>query len=267
MSSSIAATSVISVSRQTLDQVPLRALTFLRAVGTDANIHGALARVGFTKNDIERGWALLRAVSNSPAAVQPTVHNPVATAMEQVDLWIAPGFTRARAALRHLHPDQEAFVFHNLEVRHGGEAILQVGAFLDRCDALELGTDRKATHKADLAALATLEKRGLTKPERKRLRALVAVVESTAAPLPAENLTPVEERVDQLTQLYAWFQDWADTARTVIKRRDQLIRLGLGKRRSRKVVDEETPVVTPAPPPAVATESNDDASGPASKAA
>lgn len=49
-------------------------------------------------------------------------------------------------------------------------------------------------------------------------------------------------------------QDWSDCARTVITRRDQLIRLGIGKRRPRKSDVQPPPnvtpvVATPVPPP------------------
>ena len=37
----------------------------------------------------------------------------------------------------------------------------------------------------------------------------------------------------RLIDLHGWLQEWSETARAVIKRRDQLIRLGIGKRRVR----------------------------------
>jgi hypothetical protein len=57
-----------------------------------------------------------------------------------------------------------------------------------------------------------------------------------------------------LIDVYAWVQDWTDSARSVITRRDHLIRLGIGKRRSRAVapVVDPTPLPSPTPPPVVA---------------
>lgn len=263
--------SVITVSRQTLDNTPTRALAFLRAVGTDPKIHSALAAVGFTDKDVERGWALVRAVFGASQPAAPFVHNPVASAMEQLEAWNGPGFLRARAALRHLHPEQETFVFDGLVVGQGTEAVLAVATFLDRCARLESGKDRKATHKADLAAIQTLESRGVTKSERKRLAEMVSIVETQAAPLPELEPAPVATRDAAIMQLRAWLLDWTDTARAVIKRRDQLIRLGIGKRRSKKTAP--APAVPPAPggsiaqpaPPVVAmANSADDEPGPQS---
>ena len=240
----------ITVSRQTLDNTPVRALAFLRAVGTDPKIHTALAGAGFTDKDVERGWALVRAVFGAGKPTTPAVLNPVATAMEQLEAWNGPGFLRARAALRHLHPEQESFVFEGLAVGHGAEAVLSVATFLDRCAQLESGKDRKGTHKADLAALQTLEKRGVTKSERKRLGEMVSIVETQAAPLPEAEPAPVATRDAEIMQLRAWLLDWSDTARAVIKRRDQLIRLGIGKRRAKKGPPVAAPTVpaTPAGP-------------------
>lgn len=239
----------VTLSRQTLGNTAARALAFLQVVGADPRIHAALAGVGFTDKDVERGWALLRNVfgASKPGAVTP--YNPVASAIDQLEAWNGPGFLRARAALRHLHPEQESFVFDGLAVGHGAEAVLSVATFLDRCMQLESGKDRKPTHKADLAALATLEKRGVTKSERKRLGEMVAIVETQAAPLPEIEPTPVAERDARILELRGWLLDWSDTARAVIKRRDQLIRLGIGKRRSKKSAPI-APIAAPAAQPA-----------------
>ncbi len=98
---------------------------------------------------------------------------------------------------------------------------------------------------ADERRLATLERRGVTKDERKRAKQLVQLIETTTAPEVTSEPPPVDERMAALTELYAWVQDWTDSARAVITRRDQLIRLGIGKRRARS----GAPVVDPTPVP------------------
>jgi len=102
-----------------------------------------------------------------------------------------------------------------------------------RFDALENGADRKATRKADHAALATSDARGITKDERKRLRDLIAVVHGTDMPegSPAKDAKGNEERREDSSALRKWFVGWSETERAVIKRRDHLIRLGLAKRK------------------------------------
>ncbi len=52
---------------------------------------------------------------------------------------------------------------------------------------LESSPDRKATHKADLAALATLAARGYTEEERARLRGLVTTAQTMIGPRPISD--------------------------------------------------------------------------------
>jgi len=63
-----------------------------------------------------------------------------------------------------------------------------------------------------------------------------------AAPEPDEN-----ERDARLLELYAWVQDWTETARCVIPDKRLLRRMGIGKRRARA---KEPPVVVGPPAPA-----------------
>ncbi len=151
-------------------------------------------------------------------------------------------FVRAHAALRRFHPEQDAFVFTNLQTGTGIAAVPAVATFLDRLDALDSSPERKASRKADHAALETLDQRGITKEQRKEMHALVKWVES--APAQPVQAAPESPRDVALQAIYEWVQDWSDCARTVITRRDQLIRLGIGKRRARKA-----DAVAPPPPP------------------
>jgi hypothetical protein len=52
-----------------------------------------------------------------------------------------------------------------------------------------------------------------------------------------------------LVEQRQWFEEWADVARSVIKRRDQLIRLGLASRRSSPAPVDEPGDETPADEP------------------
>ena len=70
------------------------------------------------------------------------------------------------------------------------------------------------------------------------MRALVKWIESTPAQLVATQESPREAA---LLAVYDWVQDWSECARTVITRRDQLIRLGIGKRRARSANATPTP--------------------------
>src|SRR5205807_1567213 len=147
--------------------------------------------------------------------------------MVQLDAWDEDGFRRIRAALERLHPDAAAFVFAGgLQASTGAEAVVGVATLLDRLDGLEDGGDRKATRKADHAALATLEQRGITKHERARLRVLVKSAQTLGhAEAPAAEAAP-SDRERALGELYRWHKDWSETARSVVKKRAHLITLG-----------------------------------------
>ncbi len=232
--------SIVTISRPIAEQAPARALQFLRTIGTDSAICAALQKTGFQLDDLKEGWSLVLKASGTFNPDHVTA-SPVADAINQLEAWRSATFLRARGALHRLHPEQEAFVFDNLASGAGVAAVISVAIFLDRLHALENSPDRKSTRKADHAALATLERRGVTPEERKHMRHLVDLVESSAAVDGDNVIEPItiDARLQALAALHAWLQDWSDSARSVIKRRDQLLRLGIGKRQKR----------TPAPPP------------------
>ena len=110
---------------------------------------------------------------------------------------------------------------------------------------------RKGHVEADKRALATLAARGIDSKERTRLRELVKTAQSAPSATSVETLSAQEAA---LRALKMWHEDWAETARAVIKKRADLIRLGLAKRQARKTEDEKeetepTKPVTPSPSP------------------
>jgi hypothetical protein len=177
----------------------------------------------------------------------------VRDAIAELDAWDEPNFKIIHAALKRRHPDQDAFVFEGLAPTVGTGAVLTVKAMLDRLDALEKGKDRKDTRTADHAALATLEKRGVTAAERKRVRALIETAqrgmkpEDLIAEAPAQEPAKDGPKRQDLENLRAWYVEWAETARAVIKRRDYLIRLGLAKRKKRSKAGAPTDEVSDTP--------------------
>lgn len=245
-------------SRQILEESPARVLQFLGGVGTSPFIRAALGHFGYTDRDHEEGWSLLhRASGYQTATVEPAADRTAADALAELDAWDEPNFRLARAALSRRHPEQAEFLFAGLTAAAGPAAVLSVRAFLDRLDALAgvaEGRDHKTkgVKQADAAALKTLSERGITAEERARLRKLIAAAErgEKAAPPSARDTDEAEVRLEALVALRAWFDEWAETARVVIKRRDQLIRLGLAKRRAGATEEEPDPTPEPAGPPA-----------------
>ncbi|HEY1954417.1 MAG TPA: hypothetical protein VGH28_02375 [Polyangiaceae bacterium] len=244
----------LTLSRSTADRGVQRAVQFLRTVGTDPAIRTELQKVGFQEDDLKQGWMLVlraSAAPQAPARFTPDA-GPVADATQKLEAWQSTMFLRAHAALRRLHPEQDAFVFADPVSDGTTTAVVAVSLFLERLDALENSADRKSTRKSDHAALATLARRGVTESERKQATHLVHVIETTAAPEVTSTPAPAPDvKMAALADVYAWVQDWSDSARAVITRRDHLIRLGIGKRRSRAATVAPQPAPAPVPEPVV----------------
>ena len=166
--------------------------------------------------------------------------------MAACEAWQATGLVRARAMLQLTHPEHAAFLFHDFVAGKGTEAVLNVATFLERRHALDKSADRKATRAADHEALAVIEQTGTTRQTLDELKAFVDTVQSVA---PAETASAAPdadaERLATLRKIYAWITAWSEMARTAVTRRDQLIRLGLAKRRAAKA--KRVPVAPAAP--------------------
>lgn len=227
------------VGKQVLDETPGRALTFLRAIGTSREIRAAMIGAGYSDADHAEGWRLMHQVSGFDATpALPKEDKTVREAILALDAWDEDGLRRIGAALRRLHPAQAEFVLNGLEAQEGAASVLVVQTLLERLNALESSPERKATREADAAALDTLSKRGITKEERARLGELVKVAQS-----PSFEAPPEAPKSDDgaLLAMRAWFEDWSETARSVIRRRDHLIRLGLAQRRKPAATDDTPP--------------------------
>jgi hypothetical protein len=244
-----------TVSRTTLEEAARRAPQFLRTAGTNARIRALLDAAGYGKKNHAEGCRLYFKVVGYAPPMETPIENGSKAAFSEVAAWQSKGFARARAALRHKHPEVDEFVFHGLTAGQGADAAGTMATFLDRCDALENAPERKATRKSDRAALSTLAGRGITAAVRKHLRARLelATVAADAGSVIEEPAANAAQRRQDLHALYLWLQDWSETARAVISRRSDLIRLGIAKPRRRKK--------------AVAAQETDEKSPPSSRAA
>ena len=112
------------------------------------------------------------------------------------------------------------------------------------------GAERKKSRKADLDALAIIEQTGTTKETLANLQAMVDTAQSVGGTTEAATTAVDQEamRIATLRRIHAWVTAWSEMARTVLTRRDQMIRLGIAKRRPPKAKAGATPPV--AVPPA-----------------
>lgn len=208
-------------SRQTLAELPARVVVFLAGIGTHAAIRAVLAEGGYGPEDHEEGWALLgRACAYGSSGVDPHAELPQRQAMSEIASWVGTHFPRLRAALERLHPEQLT-LFAGIETPSDpASALLGLALFLRRLDALDA---------AGSEAVHTLNRRGVDRPERDRLAALVAT--ASAAPKPASGGAVRDRREAELVQLWRWWSDWSATARVLVGRKDWLCTLGLHARR------------------------------------
>jgi hypothetical protein len=228
----------MAYSTEVLEASTERATRFLSGIGAVAVIRTLLAEAGMTDEAIIEGRDALFACLAAPRSAKASLDTDDARAQRasvaELDQWDEPNFGRFSATLKRHHPSAGAYIFTNLSASTGVAAVEGIATFLTRVDALEGGTDpeRQGTMADDRNAVALLAERGLTKAERVRLRALVHVALSPTGTLPEAPFaqTP-EERIRALTALREWYDEWAATARAVVKKKSYLIRLGLANRK------------------------------------
>lgn len=233
---------VLLPSDSVLDEIPFRSLRLFGAISSNPYIRATVNTRGYTETIHEHVWALiLKAAGFRQTPAAQLLKPEAASAIKEIDAWDEPNFRVARATLLEM-PEQLTFVFDGLEPQKGTASVASVSIFLDRLDELQNSKERKATRKADLAALEKLAARRIDDAERKRLRELIAV--ATGSPL-AEELAadPVKaekevarkaEQREAKIELWRLFMEWSEIARADIKRRDHLIQLGLAKRKEGK---------------------------------
>jgi hypothetical protein len=251
----IAPTAVGEVTEETLKLGPTRLLTFLQGV-SDPAIRAQFAVLGWSDERFDEAWSLLselRAANKIPAAIV----DPIAQAIASCEAWQSTGLIRARAMLQLSFPEQAAFIFHDFVAGAGMEAVLNVSTFLERRKALENGPERSASRDADGQALAVLTETGVTPEVLAQLHAFVETVHTVATVQPQELADAEARRTEVLRKIHAWVMAWSEMARTVITRRDQMIKLGIAKRRSHKnkadvVVTPVVPAIPELAPPASA---------------
>jgi len=222
-----------AVSDDTLDRSVGRAVKFLLGVGTMGEVRLLLETRGYDDAEHARAWGLVDKVSGrtslAPPAAAPVASRTVG-ARRSLEAWLSQNLAIAAATLQFNFPAQHAFVFaEGLEADVGADGVVAAQRFLARVDALG-GPKRGAARDGDTKALAQLERRGVGAEARAELRELIDAVQkgdpkaSPTAPVVAVDRAPK-------AALYAWYTEWAGIARSLISRRDRLIRLGLAARR------------------------------------
>ncbi len=232
-------------SRQVLDEAPTRAVRMLKTLGTHLHIRAILASRGYTHDDHHEGWRLLHEASGfNPLATGPVVtltaplDESVRAALIEIDATDEPLLRILRASLSRRFPAQAAFVLDGVEATQGAGSVIGVATILARLDALASDPARKKTRADDRKALDLVAQRGYGPERINDLRALLKKAQSSPDVLPsADAITSAgadPTRAVALAALHAWWKEWSEIARAVIRRRDHLILLGLAHRAARK---------------------------------
>lgn len=225
-------------SEWALRELPARAATFLSTVGSHGAIRGALRGGGYRTADHEEGIQLMAAAcALRPGGVDPAQDEAPRLAAKKLEEWSATHVGRLSAALRRLHPDEPS-PFDGIDFSSRGDAVLGVTQLL--------GALRRMTAHASAAAMSTtLAHRGLDEAERAMLDEWVALAQGVARPdlevgFEAVGSNGANEAEPAMTQgddaliaLHGWYEDWATTAKALIRRKDWLLQLGVRRRRRR----------------------------------
>lgn len=214
-----------SPSRQVLRQLPERALVLLMGIGGNATIRAVMVAGGYSAEHHKRGQRLIEILSDyGTGGVNAIDDEPGRQARQELGDWARTHMRRLRFGVEHLHPEHEG-LFEGIDATNV-DAVFAVAKLLTRMEAIEAAAPE--VHN-------TLEERGLHARERSRLRELIDCAQRVVPPAVEED---PERRAEARRQLYSWYTDWGHTAKTLIRRRDVLISLGLAGRVRRRGIPE-----------------------------
>lgn len=154
-------------------------------------------------------------------------------AVKALNEWDRKHYLMTRSTLDHLFPDQAAYLFDGLPMVNNFGAAASIKTFLSRIVSFREGTDpdREAFRDEDRAAVLALEGRNIVGPEiEARLQRLIEEA-TRLAPLPVKDEAAIAVYHETARKHHAWLADWRGMARAVITNRNQLIQLGLSRRR------------------------------------
>ncbi len=240
---------------RTLEANPPKATQLIAGINADPEIRLILNAAGIDQTMLEEGMKRLMAAISAARAAPQKVTDSDATQARQAVLKLDPVdeplFARIWAAAQRLNRDAGEYIFAgNLKASRGVKAVHGVATCLSRLDALEDGSDKERAKKAqsDREFIGELARRGINKAYRQELAALVkAALAPAAAPALEQPAVDPEERRQALIALKEWYDDCALTARAVLTKRGQLIRLGLAHRRQPESAEETTPTTPTSP--------------------
>lgn len=231
-----------------LNEKMKRVLSFLMGV-RNPRIMAVMTTRGFTQQDLDEGWQLFTVAAGAKLAYTPDEtkgHNLAKSQQYLADLdqWENTWFPLVSATLERHYPELYHPIFKNLSQTEGPEVLVSVSTLLDRLQSL-------AQTETGKQALALLAHRGLTPEVRTQATKLIEALqkfESTCVPQINPDSRAIQDKA--INDVWIWYKEWSQIARTVIQRGDLLIRLGLRQPNRSSTVEEvedhvEGPTVAP----------------------
>ena len=224
------------MARLRTGQKVARVVRFLLGL-RDVHIAEQLVRHGFSQEELDKGWLLVRnAAGQKLATAAPHPVDP--RLIDDLDAWENLWFPIAAAALAHRQPDIHDAFFRNLKQTTGPEVVLSVSTFVRRYDGL-------GETAAGQAARDLLAERGITDAVIDEAKAMLERVTSleagdsvdTAAYAGTDSAAVLEAQRVAEEAMWRWYLEWSTIARTVIK--DHALLRRLGYRRTRRGTEDD----------------------------
>ena len=246
-----------------MSKVPLnekfdRVLRFLMSLRHD-RVEALLRQRGFDTAEREHGWQLFETAAGRYLRKSETVAEPQSlarTLVDKIDAWENVWFDVADATLRNAFPAVHERLMANLSKTSGQQVVVTVGTLLRRLDAAEADAQREGEGELS-EALALLCKRGLDEACRDQARQLITSAEKDSVlEMRVPDPDSVEQREAAIDEMWRWYQDWSQIARTVVTGKRERISMGLSTigrpKKKRKPAPPPAPDVTPREPVAPA---------------
>jgi hypothetical protein len=202
-------------------------------------VAAALVAHGFSDEDLEEGWELMRRLTRTRLGAVTAVEAADPGLIPQIDQWENKWFPIADATLKRRAPDVHAWMFRNLTQTEGPAVVVSVSTFVERWENLSKSKAKGGPEAGGEAAKKLLEKRGLTKAvidQAKDLLKRAGKVEKASA----EDESGTQENFEQAeADLWAWYLEWSVIAQQVITNRRLLRELGFLRTSGGKEKDDD----------------------------
>lgn len=181
-----------------------------------------------TDETLEEGWELFTVASGRRLAYTHPfgamlAEDDTKRLIQAIDDDENAWFPVVDATLTRHFPHVRDELFKNISQTQGPQVVVSVGTLLERIRELEAQPTAETTQ-----VLALLDSRGFTQRLREQMYARVEQVRrASEVTLPEIDPNSAAERDAALAKAWDWYREWRQIARTVVRRRDMLMRLGL----------------------------------------